>query len=150
MAAHAGGKSRFVRWYLLRELLRLHSVGINHAMVGLFCEDYPSLIDRQVNKISVEFPAWLGEAKETKLFGFGFYLKEQYGSGVIALRNLDDASKFQWAEFAAEGVDEITKNPVTTFNMLRGSLRSPGVDRPKFIATSTQGESAIVYRMETC
>ena len=137
--ARGPGKSRFVRWYLLRELLRLHSVGINHAMVGLFCEDYPSLIDRQVNKISVEFPAWLGEVKETKLFGFGFYLKEQYGSGVIALRNLDDASKFQSAEFAAEGVDEITKNPVTTFNMLRGSLRWPGVDRPKFIAASNPG-----------
>ena len=43
--ARGPGKSRFVRWYLLRELLRLHSVGINHAMVGLFCEDYPSLID---------------------------------------------------------------------------------------------------------
>jgi len=137
--ARGPGKSRFIRWFLLRELLQLHSRGINNAMVGLFCEDYPSLIDRQVNKISVEFPEWLGEVKETKLFGFGFYLKEQYGSGVIALRNLDDPSKFQSAEFAAEGVDEITKNPVTTFNMLRGSLRWPGIDRPKFIAASNPG-----------
>lgn len=132
------GKSYWLRWYLLRELLKLAKMGIQ-TVVGLFCEDYPALTDRQTSKISKEFPAWLGEIKDSKTFGFGFYLRPEYGSGVLALRNLDDVSKYQSAEFAAIGVDELTKNEENVFDILRGSLRWAGVDRPRFVAATNPG-----------
>jgi hypothetical protein len=54
-------------------------------------------------------------------------LSPEYGSGIICLRNLDDPSKYQSAEFAAILVDELTKNPIQTFTDLRMRLRWPGV-----------------------
>jgi len=64
--------------------------GIKHACVGLFCEDYPTLRDRQLSKIKYEFPRWLGRMKDTQEEGLVFQLKDEYGGGFIALRNLDD------------------------------------------------------------
>lgn len=133
------GKSYWLRRYLLRTLLKLASEGIRGARVGLFCEDYPALKDRQISKIETEFPSWLGVLKDSTTHGLGFHLAEEYGGGVLTLRNLDDASKYQSAEFAAIGVDELTKNSVETFNLLRGSLRWPGVHKPKFVAASNPG-----------
>jgi len=139
------GKSYWLRWYLLRELLKLAKNGIPNAVVGLFCEDYPALTDRQTSKIAREFPIWMGTLKDSKTTGFGFYVKEEYGGGVLALRNLDDVSKYQSAEFAAIGVDELTKNPETTFDILRGSLRWKGVVKPKFIAATNPGGEGHVW-----
>ncbi len=133
------GKSYWLRWYMLREALRLAKSGISAPRVGLFCEDYPSLKDRQISKIDAEFPAWMGELKDSQVSGLGFYLHPDYGGGVILLRNLDDASKYQSSEFAAIGVDELTKNSLDTFNMLRGSLRYPGIPKPRFVAASNPG-----------
>jgi len=99
------------------------TLGIRGIRAGLFCETYPDLRDRQISKITLEFPLWLGELKETKADGFCFHIREKFGGGKIALRNLDDPSKYQSAEFAAIGVDELTKNPLETFNILRGSKR---------------------------
>jgi len=137
--ARGPGKSYWLRGYLLRKLLQLATMGIVGARVGLFCEDYPSLKDRQISKISAEFPDWLGTLKESKEHGLGYHLVDEYGGGVMALRNLDDASKYQSAEFAAIGVDELTKNTLETFNYLRGSLRWPGVVRPRFVAGTNPG-----------
>lgn len=139
------GKSFWLRWYLLREVLKLAQNGIRNATVGLFCEDYPALTDRQTSKIQVEFPTWLGTLKDSKVSGFGFHIKEEYGGGILALRNLDDVSKYQSAEFAAIGVDELTKNPIETFDILRGSLRWSGVKKPKFIGATNPGGEGHVW-----
>lgn len=133
------GKSFWLRWYALRELLLLAKAGICGARVGLFCEDYPSLKDRQISKISNEFPRWLGRLKDSKEDGLGFHLRPDYGGGMLALRNLDDPSKYQSSEFAGIFVDELTKNSLETFNVLRGSLRWPGVERPKFCGATNPG-----------
>src|SRR6185437_6107054 len=68
-----------------------------------------------------------------------FRLHRQFGGGVLALRNLDDPSKYQSAEFAAIGVDELTKHPKETFDFLRFRLRWPGVEHPKFLAATNPG-----------
>lgn len=133
------GKSHWLRWYALRELFKLAKAGIKQPIVGLFSEDYPTLTDRQLTKIKTEFPDWLGELKDSKVFGLAFHLREEYGGGVLMLRNLDDPSKYQSAEFALIAVEEITKNAIETFDLLRGSLRWKGVARPKFICAGNPG-----------
>jgi hypothetical protein len=136
------GKSYWLRWYCLRRLLKWAAEGHKNVRVGLFCEDYPSLVERQINKINSEFPKWLGSLKETRTDGLCFFLKPEYGSGKIALRNLDDPSKFQSAEFAGMAIDEITKNKEKTksgnlfFDELRGSLRWAGITDSFFVAAS--------------
>jgi len=133
------GKSYWLRWHLLRLLMKLAQQGIRHATVGLFCEDYPSLTERQTNKIAQEFPEWLGKLKDSKTRGFGFHLSDTYGGGFLALRNLDDPSKYQSAEFAGIGIDELTKNEEKVFDILRGSLRWKGVRKPRFCAATNPG-----------
>lgn len=130
------GKSYWLRWYLLRQLLQFAAAGVKSVDVMLACEDYPSLVNRQVTKIEVEFPQWLGKVQATKTKGLGFHLHPQYGSGSILFRNLDDPSRYQSAEFAIIAIDELTKNPLRTFDILRGSLRWPGIDRTQFVAAS--------------
>lgn len=134
--ARGGGKSRFLRWCALLLLLHWANDGHKNVTVGLFCSTYPELRDRQIGKIASEFPDWLGEVKESKESGLGFYLRPQYGSGVIALRNLDDPSKYKSAEFAAILVDELTLIQKATFDILRGSLRWPGITHTPFVAAT--------------
>lgn len=131
--ARGPGKSYWLRWYSLRFLLRCAERGLRGVRTMLACEDYPSLRDRQVSKIMVEFPAWLGEWQASHS---EYLLRPEFGSGALCLRNLDDASKYQSAEFALIAVDELTKDTESTFNMLRGSLRWTGIDRPQFIAAT--------------
>lgn len=102
-------------------------LGLRNVRVGLFCETYKTLEDRQICKIRVEFPPWLGTLRSDE-----FHLRPEYGGGIIALRNLDDPSKYYSSEFAAIGVDELARNPLSVFNDLRFRLRWPGVLRPKF------------------
>ena len=123
-----------MRWY--------KTLGLKNVRVGLFCEDYPALYDRQLSKVEVEFPEEMGkfnrEHKE-------FRLSPAYGSGVICFRNLDDPSKYMSAEFAAVSVDELTKNLIDVFNILRGSLRWPGIDDVRFLAASNPGEKGHLW-----
>lgn len=127
------GKSRWLRWWLLRFVLVHHALTERPVNVMLACEDYPSLIGRQVAKIETEFPPSLGELRSSGTKGFGFHLRN--GSSIL-LRNLDDPSKYQSAEFAAIGVDELTRNSERTFNLLRGSLRWPGISDTRFVAAT--------------
>ena len=131
-------KSHWLRWYLLKRILQRAAAGVLGVVSALFCEDYPVLKDRQIGKIEREFPDWLGELKESQAHGLGFHLRPEYGGGVLALRNLDKLSKYKSAEFADIGVDELTMNPVTVFDTLRGSLRWPGLPDSdcKFVAGS--------------
>lgn len=134
--AMGGGKSRWLRWLAVYLLISYASRGLKNVRVGLFCEDYPSLNDRQISKVNIEFPAWLGDLK---LGSHEFILKPQYGSGVICFRNLDDPNKYKSAEFAAILVDELTMSLEDVFNILRTRLRWPGITDVKFIAATNPG-----------
>lgn len=141
--AMGGGKSYFLRWYCVRRLLELFvEKGLSGAQVMLACEDYPSLKDRQLSKIGVEFPEWLGKShSDHRDYGRCFILRPEYGSGVICFRNLDDPSKYQSAEFALIAVDELTKNEYDVFNFLRIRARWPGLPDNEcfFIGASNPG-----------
>lgn len=135
----SGGKSYALRWWLVDFLVAAwESLRLPGVVVGLFCEDYPTLKDRHIGKIRAEFPPWLGSL--TKRDGaLDFVLRPEYGAGAIALRNLDDPSKYFSAEFAAIAVEELTRHPLTVFNDLRFRLRWPGIPRPKFGAGTNPG-----------
>lgn len=134
----SGGKSYILRWWLALYLVWCYrALGLRHVVVGLFCEDYPNLQDRQVAKIETEFPKWLGSLTYKRVWNF--QLREEFGGGIIALRNLDKLEKYKSAEFAAIAVDELTLNPLSTFNWLRFRLRWPGIDRPKFAGATNPG-----------
>jgi phage terminase large subunit len=139
--ARGGGKSRLLRWWLLLFLLYQHDVQHNERVkVGLFCETYRDLQDRQISKIATEFPPQLGRIKDTLTDGLAFHLVDSLGGGILALRNLDDPSKYQGAEFAAIGVDELTKIQKSKFDILRGSLRFPGISHTVFMGTTNPGD----------
>jgi len=128
------GKSRWLRWSMIYWLMKFFSkYQIKGIRAGLFCEDYPSLNDRHLTKIKFEFPDWLGTFNESKK---EFTLAPEYGSGILAFRNLDDPSKYLSVEFAIQGIDEINRNPKSVFDMLRSRLRWPGIKDVKFLAGS--------------
>lgn len=138
--AAAGGKSYFLRWAAFGMGMRMASLyNIPGIVIGLFCEDYPTLKDRQLTKIKKEFPAFMGKMIETKDEGHIFQAHEGYGGFKIFLRNLDDPSKYASTEFAAIFVDELTKNPLETFEDLRFRLRFPGVKNVKFVGATNPG-----------
>lgn len=135
--AMGGGKSYWLRWALLRFLLLTYGkTKIKGLKVGLFCEDYPALRDRHIAKIKFEFPDWLGDLR---VGDSEFQLTDEFGGGILAFRNLDDVSKYQSAEFAAIGVDEITKNDKEVFDYLRTRLRWPGIVNVRFMCASNPG-----------
>lgn len=126
------GKSYWIRWSVIYWLMKYFSkYGLKGIRAGVFCEDYPSLNDRHLTKIKFEFPEWLGRYNEAK---HEFTLAPEYGSGIIAFRNLDDPSKYLSVEFAVIAIDEINRNPKTTFDMLRSRHRWPGIKDTRFIA----------------
>lgn len=138
--AAGGGKSYWLRWYPVEWLIRLYQEQhIRNAVWGLFCEDYPALKDRHLTKMQSEFPSWLGTLKESTVYGLSFNINQALGGGVIALRNLDDPSKYLSSEFVGESVDELTRNPRSAFDALRMRKRWPGVPRTKFIAGTNPG-----------
>lgn len=130
------GKSRWLRWYPVRQLLSMTGAGLRNVVWGLFCNTYPELQDRQISKIETEFPVWLGQVRDSKRHGLGFYFNEAYGGHVLLLRNLDDPDKYKSVEFAGLSIDEVTRTPKSTFDILRGSLRWPGVERTQFCAAT--------------
>jgi len=135
--AVGGGKSYFLRWEGIKLLMYyFQKYGLEGVTGGLFCEDYPALKDRHLSKIKFEFPPWLGEYHAQD---HNFVLAPEYGSGILALRNLDDVSKYQSSEFAFEAVDELTKNLKETFDFLRTRLRWPGIEDTKFLAGTNPG-----------
>ncbi len=136
--AMGGGKSYWLRWQLLELLIWwFKEYGFQNVTVALFCEDYPSLKDRHLSKVKYEFPTWLGRYQSTD---HNFVLNSEYGGGTLAFRNLDDASKYQSSEFAAIGVDELTKNEYEVFLFLRTRMRWPGIDDVRFLAASNPGD----------
>lgn len=126
------GKSYWIRWSVVWFLMDYYSrYGLKGVRAGVFCEDYPSLNDRHLTKIKFEFPSWLGTFNEAK---HEFTLSPKWGSGIVAFRNLDDPAKYLSVEFAVIAIDEVNRNPKTTFDMLRSRHRWPGIRDVKFIA----------------
>ena len=136
--AAGGGKSYFLRKYPIKFLIRdcFLKLGLRGVRVGLFCEDFPALWERHISRLPYEFPGWLGTYRAQQ---HEYLLNEKYGGGVLAFRNLDDPSKYVSSEFALQAVDELTKNPRTTFDDLRHRLRWPGIEHPKFVAGTNPG-----------
>lgn len=134
------GKSYWLRWYMVRTLIKWgKEYNLRGIRAAMFCEDYPTLKDRQISKMEVEFPLWLGKIKDTKTDGLAFYIDEQFGGHVLMLRNLDDPSKYLSSEFAMIGVEELTQNEEMKFHRLRSRLRWTGIPQPKFIAATNPG-----------
>lgn len=126
------GKSYWLRWSCLYWLIKMYDkYDLKGIRAGLFCEDYTALNDRHLTKIKYEFPEWLGTFNISK---HEFTLADDYGGGILAFRNLDDPSKYLSVEFAVIAIDEINRNPKTTFDMLRSRHRWPGIKDTKFIA----------------
>lgn len=135
----SGGKSYILRWWLVDFLVdAFQTLGLTSVRTGLFCEDYPTLLDRHISKMRVEFPPWLGSLQRRD-GALDFILRPEYGSGVLSLRNLDDPSKYYSAEFAAIAIEELTRHQLKVFNDLRFRLRWPGIERPKFGAGTNSG-----------
>lgn len=134
--ARGGGKSYILRWIMVLLLIDWAARGFKNVRVAVFCEDYPTLKDRQLSKVTIEFPDWLGRLNTGEK---EFRLNKRFGGGVIAFRNLDDPKKYQSAEFAAVAIDELTKNRLDTFNTLRGSLRWPGIPDTHFMGGTNPG-----------
>lgn len=133
-----GGKSYFLRKIPIKFLVEhcYHKLGLKGVRVGLFCEDYPTLWDRHLNRIPYEFPNWLGNFDKSR---HEFTLADKYGGGIIAFRNLDDPSKYLSSEFAMILVDELSKNKRQTFDFLRMRMRWVGLEKTKFIGASNPG-----------
>ena len=139
------GKSHWLRWMCLYWLMKYYAKYNKKGIrVGLFCEDYVSLNDRHLTKVKFEFPPWLGKFNEAK---HEFTLAPEYGSGIIAFRNLDDPEKYLSVEFAAMAVDEINRNPVSTFRELRKRLRWEGIPDVRFMAACNPIGEAWVKNM---
>lgn len=137
---NSGGKSYWLRWSAFGlGLYYVQKYGITNFTIGLFCEDYPTLKDRQISRIKMEFPAWFGEIADRSDYGYSFKAAEDYGGFYIVFRNLDDPSKYYSSEFIAILVDELTRNPQSTFEDLRFRLRWAGIPDPKFAAATNPG-----------
>ncbi|MDE2233376.1 MAG: phage terminase large subunit [Patescibacteria group bacterium] len=132
------GKSYWLRWVMVWWLLKLAAeTKLPGIRAGLFCEDYGSLNDRHISKIKTEFPQGLGTYNEQR---HEFQLHPHLGGGIIAFRNLDDPTKYLSSEFAIIGVDELIKEPKSTFDILRTRLRWTGIPKTRFMAATNPGE----------
>jgi hypothetical protein len=96
--------------------------------------DYPTLQDRQLSKIEGEFPPWLGQIKRTEKEGLCFFVKDEFGAGRIALRNLSDPASYKSSEFCDIAVEELSENQRNVFeDLVLFRLRYPGIERPCFL-----------------
>jgi len=101
---------------------------------------YPELKELHINKFLTEVPEWFGEYHASDK---EYHFAQRYGGHVLAFRNLDDPKRKKGTENAIIAVDELTEIPLETFTYLRGSLRWPRVESPKFISASNpDGEHA--------
>lgn len=120
--AAGGGKSYILQWYcVLLVIWAFVRHGVVGAKSGLFCSTYKALQDRHTSAWRI--PRAIGKLSYTQNDGWAFRLKDKLGGGVVLLRNLDDPSKYDSAEFIGIGVDEWTENRWTVFDELQKRLR---------------------------
>lgn len=142
--ARGGGKSYILRWALVWFLFWCSSKGLKQVRVALFCATYDELWLRQIVEILREFydDRIVGPHGEIGLGNYNGEHKEFrfhtcYGGHVIVLRNLDNVSTYQSAQFAAIAIDELTLIPDRgTMTLLTGSLRWAGLDWCPFMAAT--------------
>ncbi|MCC7053993.1 MAG: hypothetical protein IT355_12085 [Gemmatimonadaceae bacterium] len=139
--ARGGGKSFFLRWLAIVLLAQWAAAGHVGVRVGVFCETFPALKDRQLSRarrgrVEERYPEWLGT---WNVADSEFRLRPEYGGGTVCFRNLDDTGKYLSSEFAAVLVDELTRSSVHVIMQLLGSLRWPGIEHTPFVATTNPG-----------
>lgn len=138
-------KSYWLRWDGILQLLEWGAQGFKNVRMMLACEDYPTLVDRQISKLQTEAPLWLGEIKSTKIDGYAFYLHPEFGSGKLCFRSLDKPEKYQGSEWAAILIDEIglqeefVEPERRLFDILVSSLRWPGIKDSYLAVTGNPG-----------
>jgi len=144
--ARGPGKSYWLRWYAIRFLIKaFQDHGLRNVRAMLACESFPTLEDRQLSKVETEFPEWLGRYYKGR--AREFHLSDDLGGGVLCFRNLDDPEKYKSAEFGLIAVDELTQNPLSSFDILRGSMRWAGLPKAHFVAaTNPTGPGAAWVR----
>lgn len=120
--AAGGGKSYILQWYcVLLVIWAFVRHGVKGAKSGLFCSTYKALQDRHTSAWRI--PRAIGKLSYTQNDGWAFRLKDKLGGGIVLLRNLDDPSKYDSAEFIGIGVDEWTENRWVVFDELQKRLR---------------------------
>jgi hypothetical protein len=139
--AVGSGKSWILRWALIWLLIKWAlpkdqgGYGLRKVKVGLFCETYTALEDRQIGDLKAlpeTLGTWNDKMKE-------FRLHDRLGGGIIKCRNLDEVWKYASVQFAAIAVDELTHNPETVYNFLRTRRRYPPIEHCPIIAASNPG-----------
>lgn len=136
------GKSWGLRWLGIILLIKIYRTwGLTNVQGALFCVDYPRLRDRHINAMKA-MPSWLGRYNEQN---HDFILGEAWGGGILSLRNVDDAGKYDSAQFAFEMVDELTELTRDQFGELIIRKRWPGVPYSPFIASCNPRRSGLYW-----
>lgn len=126
------GKSWGLRWLGIILLIKIYKTwGLKNVQGALFCVDYPRLKDRHVNAMRA-MPSWLGSYNQQ---AHDFVLGEEWGGGILSLRNVKDPGQYDSAQFAFELVDELTELDRDQFEELIVRKRWPGVPYSPFVAT---------------
>ena len=138
--ASGGGKSQVIQWgpifYLVDYAWR--TMRVQKAEVGVFCESFPMLEDRQIRRCKDSYPDWLGSFRRTDA-GPHFELREEFGGGRVLYRNLDEPNKYRSASYAAIFVEELTLQRPTDFHVLRQRLGWSGLDHSPFVGATNPG-----------
>jgi hypothetical protein len=136
------GKSWGLRWLGIVLLIKIFKEwGLRNVQAALFCVDYPRLKDRHVNAMKA-MPAWLGKYNEQN---HDFTLREEWGGGILSLRNLAEPSQYDSAQFAFEMVDELTELDRDQFEEIRIRKRWPGVPYSPFIAACNPRRKGLAW-----
>ena len=138
--ASGGGKSQVIEWapifYLVDYVFR--RMGVRGAEVGVFCETFGALEDRQIRRAKGDYPDWLG-TWHGGAAGPHFELAADLGSGKILYRNLDRPEKYRSAQYAAIFIEEMSLNPPSVFHALRSRLGWPGLPHSPMVGATNPG-----------
>ncbi|MHB9105770.1 MAG: hypothetical protein ACYDCO_01825 [Armatimonadota bacterium] len=139
--AAGGGKSYLLRWFGIRELIRMYAeYGIRGIRIGLFSESYPTLEERQINKVRMEVPSWLGKMNEQR---HNLQLHRRYGGGVLCFRNLAHKDDYLSGEYAKVLFEEQTQCPEDKYDFVCTRIRWPGVPTWENIALGATNPGGI-------
>lgn len=133
--ARGGGKTYLLWWAAIWFVLRWGPKCPGVTVVVL-SETYKTLRDRVIRKFLRGVPKWCGSWNGEN---HEWTMREEYGGGVIAFRNIDDPNNYLGVEFGAIFVDQVELHPKEVFDDLMGSLRWPGIERPLFLASANPG-----------
>lgn len=125
--AAGGAKSYSERWAMIDFLVEWSipesegGLGLKGVHIGLFCNSYPELDDRQLSKLDTidkEIGRLYGRRNMPE-----FRLEPRFGGGVIKCRNLKNPEQYSSSEFAGIFIDEAQYVPESTFEFLMSRRR---------------------------